>query len=207
MTQQVNLYRDDVVVRAPKLDARALLQLLAALAGALLLGSAGLGVWDRLQVRTLAGLRESGALGERGLAELEARYKSHADSAGLEAQLARLESALRARQHLIELIGASSANRSGFSPQLEGLALGRVPGMWLDSFRFSHGGRALELSGRSLRPDLVPGFVLELGRQTPFAGTEFDALLLERPEGSAALRFEIRTAEPAVPAAPGGDAG
>lgn len=207
MTQQVNLYRDDVILRAEKLDARVLLQLLAALAGALLLGSAGLGVWDRLQAGSLAGLRENAALGKSGLVELEVRYKGHADSAALDAQVARLESELRARQHLIELIGASSANRSGFSPQLEGLALGRVPGMWLDAFRFSHGGRALELSGRALRPDLVPGFVLELGRQTPFAGTEFNALLLERAPESEALRFEIRTAEPELPAAPGGDAG
>jgi hypothetical protein len=205
VTQQVNLYRDDVILRAPKLDARALLQLLGALVGALLLATAALGIWDRLQAHSLASLRADAAAGERSVAELEARYAVLSDSAALDAQVARLESDLRAREHLIELIRASSANRTGFSPQLEGLALGRVDGMWLDSFGFAHGGRTLELAGRSLRADLVPGFVLELGKQAPFAGTEFDALLLERPEGSAALRFEIRTAVPE--AAAEGDAG
>ena len=196
MTQQVNLYRDDVILRAPKLDARALLRGIASLCGALLLASVALGVWDRVQAHSLASLRESAAAGEQGVAELEARYAKLADSAVLDAQVARLESDLRTRQHLIELIRASSANRSGFSPQLEGLSLGRVPGMWLDSFRFSSGGRSLELAGRALRPDLVPGFVLELGKQAPFAHAEFDALLLERPAGSPALRFEIRTELP-----------
>jgi hypothetical protein len=194
--QQVNLYRDDVVLRAPVLDARTLLRALAALAGALLLASAALGVRDWLQARSLAALQAGAQEGERGLAELEARHAAHSDSAALDAQLAQLEARLRARQHLIELIRASSANRTGFSPELEGLAHGHVPGMWLDAFRFSQGGRGLELRGRSLRADLVPGFVLELGRQAPFGGTEFEALLLERPAGSGALRFEIRTAVP-----------
>jgi hypothetical protein len=188
--QQVNLYRDDVVLRAPVLDARTLLRALAALAGTLLLASAALGARDWLQVRSLAARQASAQEGERGLVELEARHATHADSAALDAELARLEAQLRA------------ANRSGFSPELEGLAQGHVPGLWLDAFRFSHGGRALELRGRSLRAELVPGFVLELGRQAPFGGTEFDALLLERPAGSSALRFEIRTAVPEVPAAP-----
>jgi len=204
--QQVNLYRDDVVLRAPKLDARALLQLLGALAGALLVMSVGLGTWGWLQGRSLERLRESSTAGERDLAALETRYAAHADSTALDVEVARLDAELRGRQHLIELIRTSSANRIGFSPQLEGLALGRIPGMWLDSFRFSHGGRALEFGGRALDPDLVPGFVLELGRQPPFAGTEFDALLLERPAGSAALRFEIRTAVPEPELAPEGDA-
>jgi hypothetical protein len=194
--QQVNLYRDDVVLRAPALDARTLLRLLAALAGALVLGSAGLAVWEQLQARSLASLRENAAAGERALAELEARYASLSDSAALDAQLTRLESQLRGRQQLIELIRGSSANRSGFSPQLEGLAWGRLPGLWLDSFRFWQGGRGLELAGRSLRPELVPAFVLELGRQVPFDGTEFHALRLERPADGGALRFEIRTALP-----------
>jgi MSHA biogenesis protein MshI len=202
--QQVNLYRDDVVLRAPKLDARALLQLLAALACALLAVSVGLVTWGWLQGRALADLRESNAAGQRDLAALEARYASHADSAALDAEIARLDSELRARQHLIELIRTSSVNRSGFSAQLEGLALGRIPGMWLESFALSQGGRGLELAGRALRPDRVPGFVLELGQQAPFAGTEFEALLLERPAGSGALRFEIRTAVPEATAAAGG---
>src|SRR4029453_4423253 len=51
--------------------------------------------------------------GERGVAELEARYTALSDSAALDAQVARLESDLRAREHLIELIRASSSNRSG----------------------------------------------------------------------------------------------
>jgi hypothetical protein len=206
MIQQVNLYRDDVVLRAPVLDARALLRALAALAGALLLASLALAVRDWLQSRSLSALQASVQENERGLAELEARHAAHSDSAALDAQLSRLEAQLRARQHLIELIRTSSANRTGFSIELEGLALGRVPGMWLDAFRFSHGGRALELHGRSLRADLVPGFVLELGRKAPFGGTEFDTLLIERPASSEALRFEIRTSVPEG-AAPREDAG
>jgi Tfp pilus assembly protein PilN len=207
VTQQVNLYRDDVILRAPKLDARALLQLLAALACALLVVSTGLVGWSWLQGRSLADLRESNTAAQRDLAALEARYATHADSAALDAEIARLDSELRARQHLIELIRTSSVNRSGFSPQLEGLAFGRIPGMWLESFAFSQGGRGLELAGRALRPDLVPGFVLELGQQAVFAGTEFEALLLERPAGSAALRFEIRTAFPEPAAGAAGGAG
>jgi Tfp pilus assembly protein PilN len=206
VSQQVNLYRDDVVLRSPRLDARALLQVLGALALALLVVSVGLASWDWLQGRALDGLRESSAVSQRELAALEARYASHADSAALDAELARLDSELRTRQQLIELIRTSSSNRSGFSPQLEGLALGRIPGMWLETFVFSQGGRGLELSGRALRPELVPGFVLELGQHAPFAGTEFEALLLERSEGSAALRFEIRTALPEPAAGSRGDA-
>jgi Tfp pilus assembly protein PilN len=194
--QQVNLYRDDVVLRAPRLDAHALLQLLASLCGALVLGSAALGLWEWLQTHSLAALHERATAAERSVAELEARYAALSDSASLDAQISRLESELRAREHLIELIRTSSANRSGFSPQLDGLAAGRVPGMWLDSFRFSGGGASLELTGRALRADRVPGFVLELGKQAPFAGTEFETLLLERPRSGPALRFEIRTAVP-----------
>jgi hypothetical protein len=194
--QQVNLYREDVMVRAPRLDARTSLQLLVSLLGALLLVSAGLGTWDWVQAGALERLRAAASEGERGLAELEARQRAHSDSAALDAQIASLESQLAAREHLIELIRASSANRSGFSPQLEGLAHGRVPGMWLDSFHFSAGGRELGMTGRALRPDLVPGFVLELGKQLPFAGAGFAALTLELPEGSAALRFEIHSATP-----------
>jgi MSHA biogenesis protein MshI len=201
--QQVDLYRDDVVLRAPKLDARALLHALGTLAGFLLLVSGCLLTWGGVQLRRTDVLRERTALAEGSLAELEARYKAHADPAALDAQIAKLEAELKLREQLIALIGASSSNRSGFSPQLESLAHGRIDGLWLESFHFREGGRAVDLSGRTLQPELVPGFVLELGKQAPFENAEFESLLLERPQEGDPLRFEIRTAAP--DAAAGGE--
>jgi len=191
--QQINLYRDDVVVRAPRLDARALLRGLGTLTGFLLLISACLLGWGGVQLRRTDALRERTAQAEHSLAELEARYQAHADPAPLEAQIAMLEAELKIREQLIELIQTSSANRSGFSPQLEGLALGRLQGMWLESFELREGGRELALSGRTLQPDLVPDFVLELEKHPVFAGAEFESLLLERANDADPLRFEIRS--------------
>jgi hypothetical protein len=194
--QQVNLYRDDVMLRAPQLDLRTLLRGLAALGGVLALISGALGVRDVLQGRALAALHVQLAGLESEVAALEARRAEQADTSALDARIAKLDAERLGKEQLIERIRSSSENRTGFSPHLEGLAHGRVPGMWLDSFEFTHGGRGLGLRGRALYADRVLGFMLELGAHGPYAGKEFEALELSRPDPGEALAFQLHTVDP-----------
>ena len=181
MRQHINLYRPELREYRKTFSARACLAASGLVFSALCL-LYGYAQWQvyRLErgVEQLTLRRDSAA---RELATLSQRFPAKRASPLLQAELERVDAALVNGHTLIaELSAMRVGPRGGFAGYLEGLARGRVEGLWLKSFKIFNGGRDLELEGSALKPELITDLLKRLSAEEVFQGVRFRALMLER---------------------------
>jgi hypothetical protein len=113
----------------------------------------------------------------------------------LEAQVAQSERVLGSRQELFaRLQGGEIGNRDGYAKFLAALARQRVEGVWLTGIEISGPGNDFALEGRTVRADLLPGFIKRLRNEEAFRGKPIGMLALHErqldpkgePEGGVA---------------------
>jgi Tfp pilus assembly protein PilN len=155
------------------------------------------------------GAAKVGAL-ESEVAQLEGRERALATQlmridpamndkrrAELEAELKRLNATLLDQQRLVDVLNEHPlGHTAGFSAQLAALARQRTPELWLTELAINGGTGAIELAGRSLRPELVPEYMQRLGTEAALAGQRFDRFEIGRDEstGDATFRATSRAA-------------
>lgn len=106
-----------------------------------------------------------------------------ARSPQIEATLRERERQLRARQDIVDALGAGELGvRQGFSGVMKALARQTVSGLWLTGIEMSAGGGQVALSGRTLSAELLPQYVQKLNAEPALTGLGFAALDLRLPE-------------------------
>jgi hypothetical protein len=196
MYQQINLYQPIFRRQRQIFSALAMFQAVGVLAVALLVLH-GYGLWK------VVGL-------EAEAVQLEGRVK--ADTAQLarldptvslvrrrevEVELERLNSTLSDQQRLIEVLEEQPLGTTeGFSDYLAALARRHRGGLWLTELTINGGSQAIELVGQTVDPGLVPGYLLELGKEEALSGQRFDRFEIERADdgGDATFRVSSRAA-------------
>lgn len=79
------------------------------------------------------------------------------------------------REALLASIGDTMEQTStGFSPRLRALAQGITEGVWLNGFTLAP--EYVTLKGSALNAGLLTSFIDRLGKQAPFAGTQFSGM-------------------------------
>lgn len=177
MTRQINLYNPALRIKRQALTARRLLGglgvmvlLVAGYASVLRWQSAQLSneskaVAATLQQRQEELARVSGELGQRRV------------SKPVEAQLAKAESMLKGREQVSKALESGALGSSqGFSEFLRAFARQTAPGLWLTGLQITEGGRTVTLEGRTLNPDLIPGYIKMLNMEPALRGRSFEAL-------------------------------
>lgn len=110
----------------------------------------------------------------------------------IEQQLAELNARLSGQQRLIEVLRTQPlGGMAGFSSHLTALARRHKPGLWLTGLRIHGAARSLELVGKTVRPDLVPEYLLDLGKEEALAGQKFNVLEIERSDDGAEVSFRV----------------
>jgi Tfp pilus assembly protein PilN len=189
--QQINLYQPIFRRQRQVFSASAMLQATGVVAVALLLIYA-YGLW---QVTSL----------EAEAVQLEGREKAYAAQlAGLdptssqqrrsdiERQVAELNARLIEQQKLVEVLRSQPlGGTSGFSAHLTALARRHLDGLWLTKVRIRGAAHALDLTGKTVRPDLVPDYLVNLGKEEALAGQKFGELKIERSEDGAEISFSV----------------
>jgi len=115
----------------------------------------------------------------------------------VEEELRRLNATLLDQQRLVEVLRDDPlGSTQGFSPYLAALGRQRTPELWLTELAINGGSGAIELAGRSTRPDLVPEYLQRLGREAVLVGQQFDRFEIERDDdtGEAVFRATSRAA-------------
>jgi len=103
----------------------------------------------------------------------------------LEAEIVQLETELRQAREAIEALKAGAiGNQEGFSEYLRAFSRQSVNGLWLTGFTI--GGGELEIRGRVVRPDLVPGYIQRLNREKVLAGRSFARFEMSQPKAEPA---------------------
>jgi hypothetical protein len=136
----------------------------------------------------VGGLAEELASAERVLkAQRSYSDKLKGQSAGrkadtqLEGEIARLETELKQGREAMEALkGGAFGNQQGFAEYLRAFSRQSVSGLWLTGFTIAGSGE-MEIRGRVVAPDLVPGYIQRLNREKVLAGRSFAKFEMSRP--------------------------
>src|SRR5262245_11909716 len=143
--------------------------------------------------------------------KLKAEAAARKASASLEAETTALEAELKqAREAMDALKGSAIGNQQGFAEYLRAFSRQSVPGLWLTGLTI--GGGEMEIRGRTVSAELVPGYVQRLNREKTLAGRSFARLEMSQPKAEPEkgkdgrtgprvaryLDFSLATAEPAA---------
>lgn len=198
MYQQINLYQPIFRKQRQIFSAATLLQGLGIVAAALL----AIYAYGLVQVRGVESEVVQLEGRERALTTQLARIdptQSQHRRVEVEEELKRLNATLLEQQRLIQVLRDQPlGNTAGFSGYLAALGRQRTPELWLTQFAINGGTGALELAGRSTRPELVPEYLQRLGREPALSGQRFDELAIERDASTGEAVFSA-TSEAAAP--------
>jgi len=101
----------------------------------------------------------------------------------LEDQVARAEILLKGRQEFFgRLQTGEFGNRDGYAKFLAALARQRLDGVWLTRVEISGPGSDFAIEGRTIRADLLPGFIKMLRNEDALRGKPIGTLSLQERE-------------------------
>jgi hypothetical protein len=189
--QQINLYQPIFRHQRQVFSASMMLSLTGAVAVALLAIYAN-GLWQVIGLEAEA-------------VQLEGREKAYSAQLArldptsstqrrreVERELEELNTRLFDQQKLVEILREQPlGGTEGFSAQLAALARRHTNGLWLTELRIHGAGRSLELVGKTIRPDLVPEYLLSLGKEQALAGQRFERMQIERADGEPTVSFRV----------------
>ncbi len=181
MSQQINLY-NPIFLKQKKIFSS---QTMAQALGLLALGLLAFYGYARYQV---ANLQTEAGRGAKRLVAAQTRAERMAQefgprpkSADLETKIQQAEAELKALQAVQGALKQGSlAGADGFSPYLKAFARQTVEGLWLTGFSVS--GSEMAISGRTLKPELVPEYIRRLSEEPVMQGRKFAMLEMRQPE-------------------------
>ena len=105
--------------------------------------------------------------------------------AQLDGDIARYENELKAAREAMDALKTGGfGNQQGFAEYMRAFSRQSVSGLWLTGFTIA--GSDLEIHGRTLSPDLVPGYIQRLSKEQVLAGRSFARLEMSRPKPAVA---------------------
>lgn len=182
MSQQINLYNQALL---PKVDVFSGRMVLLALAGVFLLtlltyvwsawDASRLAHEEQLQEMQLAGLQTD-------VARLGTEVAGRKPAPQLTAELESLTSLLAGRNEVIAVLKSGVlGDTQGVSEYFRAFARQTLDGLWLTGFTIVGAGKDITIEGRTLRAELVPGYVGKLRREQVLRGQGFGTLSVQKP--------------------------
>lgn len=190
MSQQINLYNPLFLKQEKHFSARTMLQGL----GIIGLGLAALYGYaffeSRAAERNAQRYRDQLAGQRDQLVKLAAQLGSQGRSKAMEAEIARLEAELKAKQATLGALSTGElGNTTGFSDFFAAFGRQAMSGIWLTGFTIGDSGSDLRVNGRALRAELIPSYLRALGDESMMRGrrvTEMKLVAKEAPRSAAA---------------------
>lgn len=179
MSQQINLYNPQFLKQEKHFSARTIGQAL----GLIVLGLAAIYFYAVIQTRAAENLARDTASQVNAQREqfttLTTKFSPESRNRALEADVARLEAEVKARQAVLGVLGTGElGNTTGFSEFLAALGRQAVPGVWLTGLSIGESGNDLQVQGRALRPDLVPAYLKALNNEPMMRGRSITEMKL-----------------------------
>ena len=182
MSRQINLY-SPAFRRQPKIFSA--VWMVAAMV-AIAAGMSAIYAWEAYQ---LPDLRPRRSEAEAQLKQLREQLVALGQTTqktrnkALEDQVARAELMLKSRQEFFgRLQSGEFGNRDGYAKFLTALARQRLEGVWLTRIEVSGPGSDFAIEGRTIRADLLPGFIKMLRNEEALRGKPIGTLALRERE-------------------------
>jgi len=185
MSQQINLYNPLFLKTEKLFSAKTMAQALGLVAMGLVVIYAYSAMEAREAERLAKSYADQVAVQRDRLVKLGTKVGGNVRSKTLEAEVSRLEAAVKARQGLLDTLTTGQlGNSEGVSRYFAAFGRQATPGVWLTGFAIGEGGNDLRVSGRVLHPDLVPTYIRALNRETVMRGRQVTELKLASKEAS-----------------------
>ena len=183
MSQQINLLNPSLIKQKNLLNPNTIVITL----GILLLLMLGYYVYAEKQLSLLKTQRSQ--LAEELLSS-QARLKQtvllhtpHGVNKALIEEISKLERKETMQQQILQTVNQSTATpEKGYAALMRAFAKQSLDGLWLTSFSFDSRAQQLNISGRTLRGDLVPEYIARLRREPALKGKLFSALNMQLPK-------------------------
>lgn len=186
MSQQINLYDPSFRRQEKPFSAKAIAFSLGAIAIGLATMTAYAFVQARDAEKIVADTVRQLAVEREKLINVTGRISQQTRSKSLEAEVARLDGEVSARQSVLSTLGTGElGNTAGFSEFMAALGRQSVPGVWLTGLKIGEAGNDLEVHGRALRPDLVPTYLRALNNEPMMRGRRITDMKLVAKTASA----------------------
>ena len=184
MSQQVNLYNPIFLKQRKIFSSLTMAQAL----GLLALGLFVFYAYARFQVANLQTESDRSAkrmeTAQLRAGRLAQQFGPRQKNADLESKIKQAETELQALDAVQGALNKGSVGSgSGFSPYFKALARQVVAGLWLTEFSVT--GSEMAISGRTLKPELVPDYIHRLGEEKVMQGRQFAMLEMRQPEAPA----------------------
>lgn len=181
MSRQINLYSPAFRRQSKSFSAAWTVVAVAAVAA----GMSADYVWETRQRRDLQTSRSASAAQLKQLRDQVvelAKAPAKTSSKAMAEQVERAENLLEGRQELVvRLQRGDIGNRDGYAKFLTALARQRVDGVWLTRIEIGPGSD-FSIEGRTLRADLIPGYIKLLSKEEAFKGKSIGALAMHERE-------------------------
>lgn len=190
MSQQINLINPAFLRKKTHFTLMTMCQgLVMVLAGALLLYAYGVYQVSELDKQTGQSTRRLNAE-QASLAAYSAGYSPQMAKQLLENELVQLEKKAAEAAMLTETLSSGEgSNTSGYSEYMRAFSRQVLPGLWLTNFKLNTSGISLE--GGALAPELVPGYIQRLGRESVMKGKNFSNLQIKPAKEAKYLEFTL----------------
>jgi hypothetical protein len=196
MSQQINLYNPALL---PKVDVFSGRVVLLALAGIFLLAifAYGWSAWDatRLAHEQQEAEVQLAAL-QADVTRLGTEVAARKPTAQLTAELESLDALLAGRNEVMAVLKSGVlGDTKGVSEYFRAFARQTLEGLWLTGFTIIGAGNDITIDGRTLRAELVPGYVGKLRREEALRGHGFGTLSVQKPPETALAPEPRKTAQ------------
>lgn len=194
MSQQVNLYTDELRPRKERLQARMALLVLA-LALIVIFVAAGVVRYEESQLQVRVGvLQQQNEKLLQSVEQLTTEVEARQPDPEVEAALERVTATLVRRQQLLERVENLIATETvGFSASLSALARQVPEGLWLTNIRLDARNGDVGLAGKAQSGRLVPVYLEQLSDEPAFTGKTFGHFRLDREEDGRWIEFRVAT--------------
>lgn len=195
ITQQINLYQP-IFRKQPVAFSFWTGLLLSAIVITGMFAIYGFGKWQLQQMEgQLDSLHQRNSALKKDIAAIERKLPEPKINRLLERKITQLAERRKTGMALLNTLQSRmEGNPRGFSDYFEGLARQTETGLWFTRIDIKQGGRALNLSGETVQPELVPNLLQRLESEAAFNGKTFQVMKLKRGDSQEGdLEFSLIT--------------
>lgn len=186
MSQQINLFNDNVRKPGQAFSVRNMLQGLGAILFCAILFYAYSEYQNRQLQEQLAEANKSLTSEQARLANLTADYSRQRSGLTLEQELKKASSEAVAQREIINALKSGViGNTRGYSEYMQAFARQALNGLWLTGFNIDGDATQMSISGAALSPEMVPGYILRLNNEKVMRGKTFSSLQMQLPKEDA----------------------
>ena len=182
MRQQINLFNPIFAKKKVRLSAVRMVQIYGVIT-VIFASLIGYQIYQNKNLQAQINAKASERLVHAArLGQLRTAYASRPKDETIEQEIARKETQAKSFQHILDILRKNTAgNGVGYAAYFVAFARQIRDGIWLKTMAITDSGTDISISGRALRPDLVPAYVDRLKTEPIMQGKYFSVLDMHTP--------------------------